>query len=96
MWSAAAWTVPGRAARFSCARITARTRFGQLHQHTADTRLYRGRPDHKMRLPGHASRRKLQTYFRSLLADRFPTTLIAFADHVWVDSRDERFAAGLD
>jgi hypothetical protein len=27
--------------------------------------------------------------------DRFPT-LIVFAEHVWLNNRDERFAAGLD
>jgi Tetracyclin repressor-like, C-terminal domain len=37
----------------------------------------------------------LHEFFRSLPADRFPA-LVALGEHVWVDNRDERFAAGLD
>jgi hypothetical protein len=33
--------------------------------------------------------------FRSLPGDRFPT-LIALGEHIWLDNRDERFAAGIN
>jgi AcrR family transcriptional regulator len=40
-------------------------------------------------------RKRLHAFLRSLPADRFPT-LVALGEHVWLDNRDERFAAGLD
>jgi AcrR family transcriptional regulator len=49
----------------------------------------------EQRVRDAATQRKLHAFFRSLPGDRFPT-LTAFADHVWIDNRDERFTAGLD
>lgn len=42
-----------------------------------------------------ATRRQLHAFFRSLPVDRFPN-LIALGEHVWLDNRDERFAAGIN
>jgi AcrR family transcriptional regulator len=42
-----------------------------------------------------AVRDELHRFLRSLPPDRFPT-LVALGEHVWLDNRDERFAAGLD
>ena len=39
--------------------------------------------------------KRLHELFRSLPGDRFPT-LIALGEHVWLDNRDERFAAGIN
>jgi AcrR family transcriptional regulator len=41
------------------------------------------------------TRKRLHEFFRSLPGDRFPT-LIAIGEHVWLDNRDERFAAGIN
>jgi AcrR family transcriptional regulator len=49
----------------------------------------------EQRVQDTATRRELHAFFRSLPAGRFPT-LVALGQHVWVDNRDERFAAGLD
>jgi AcrR family transcriptional regulator len=49
----------------------------------------------EQRVQDIAIRRELHAFLRSLPADRFPT-LVALGEHVWVDNRDERFAAGLD
>ena len=49
----------------------------------------------EQRVQDTATRSKLHAFLRSLPADRFPT-LVALGEHVWVDNRDERFAAGLD
>jgi AcrR family transcriptional regulator len=49
----------------------------------------------EQRVQDAATRRELHAFFRSLPADRFPA-LVALGEHVWVDNRDERFAAGLD
>jgi len=40
-------------------------------------------------------RSQLHEFFRSLPPERFPA-LVALGEHVWLDNRDERFAAGLD
>jgi hypothetical protein len=42
-----------------------------------------------------ATRNELHAFLRSLPIDRFPT-LIVLGEHVWLNNRDERFAAGLD
>jgi TetR/AcrR family tetracycline transcriptional repressor len=42
-----------------------------------------------------ATRKRLHEFFRSLPGDRFPT-LVAIGEHVWLDNRDERFAAGIN
>ena len=48
----------------------------------------------EQRVQDAATRRQLHEFFRSLPGDRFPT-LIALGEHVWIDNRDERFAAGI-
>ncbi|HZE74221.1 MAG TPA: TetR/AcrR family transcriptional regulator C-terminal domain-containing protein, partial [Gemmatimonadales bacterium] len=49
----------------------------------------------EQRVQDTATRERLHEFFRSLPGDRFPT-LIALGEHVWVDNRDERFAAGIN
>jgi AcrR family transcriptional regulator len=49
----------------------------------------------EQRVQHPATRRELHAFFRSLPDDRFPA-LIALGEHVWLDNRDQRFAAGLD
>ena len=49
----------------------------------------------EQRVRDQAIRSQLHQFFRSLPPDRFPA-LVALGEHVWVDNRDERFAAGLD
>jgi AcrR family transcriptional regulator len=48
----------------------------------------------EQRVRDQAIRSQLHQFFRSLPPDRFPA-LVALGEHVWVDNRDERFAAGL-
>ena len=49
----------------------------------------------EQRVRDAATRDRLHEFFRSLPGDRFPT-LIALGEHVWLDNRDERFAAGIN
>ncbi|HEX6676565.1 MAG TPA: TetR/AcrR family transcriptional regulator [Actinomycetes bacterium] len=49
----------------------------------------------EQRVRDPATRAQLHAFFRSLPPDRFPA-LVALGEHVWLDNRDERFAAGLD
>jgi AcrR family transcriptional regulator len=49
----------------------------------------------EQRVRDAAIRTQLHEFFRSLPPERFPT-LVALGEHVWLDNRDERFAAGLD
>lgn len=49
----------------------------------------------EQRVQDAAIRQQLHEFFRSLPGDRFPT-LIALGEHVWLDNRDERFAAGIN
>lgn len=49
----------------------------------------------EQRVRDAATRNQLHQFFRSLPTDRFPA-LVALGEHVWLDNRDERFAAGLD
>jgi TetR/AcrR family tetracycline transcriptional repressor len=49
----------------------------------------------EQRLRDAAIRSQLHEFFRSLPPERFPA-LVALGEHVWLDNRDERFAAGLD
>lgn len=51
--------------------------------------------ENEQRVHDPATRQRLHEFFRSLPADRFPT-LVALGEHVWLDNRDERFAAGLE
>jgi Tetracyclin repressor-like, C-terminal domain len=48
--------------------------------------------EHRRRDP--ATRARLQRFLGSLPPDRFPA-LVALADQLWVDNREERFSAGL-
>ena len=48
----------------------------------------------EQRVQDTATRKRLHEFFRSLPDDRFPT-LITLGEHVWLDNRDERFAAGI-
>jgi AcrR family transcriptional regulator len=49
----------------------------------------------EQRVRDPATRGQLHQFFRSLPPERFPA-LVALGEHVWLDNRDERFAAGLD
>jgi TetR/AcrR family transcriptional regulator, tetracycline repressor protein len=49
----------------------------------------------EQRVRDTAIRTQLHEFFRSLPPERFPA-LVALGEHVWLDNRDERFAAGLD
>lgn len=49
----------------------------------------------EQRVRDAATRKRLHEFFRSLPGDRFPT-LVAIGEHVWLDNRDERFAAGIN
>jgi TetR/AcrR family transcriptional regulator, tetracycline repressor protein len=49
----------------------------------------------EQRLRDAVIRSQLHEFFRSLPPERFPA-LVALGEHVWLDNRDERFAAGLD
>jgi AcrR family transcriptional regulator len=49
----------------------------------------------EQRVQDAATRGQLHAFFRSLPADRFPA-LVALGEYVWIDNRNERFAAGLD
>jgi AcrR family transcriptional regulator len=49
----------------------------------------------EQRVRDAATRTQLHKFLRSLPPDRFPA-LVALGEHVWVDNRDQRFAAGLD
>jgi len=48
----------------------------------------------EQRVRDPATRTQLHQFFRTLPPDRFPA-LVAVGEHVWVDNRDDRFAAGL-
>jgi AcrR family transcriptional regulator len=49
----------------------------------------------EQRVQDAATRKRLHEFFRSLPDDRFPT-LIALGEYVWLNNRDERFAAGIN
>jgi TetR/AcrR family transcriptional regulator, tetracycline repressor protein len=49
----------------------------------------------EQRVRDAAIRAQLHEFFRSLPPERFPA-LVALGEHVWLDNRDERFAAALD
>jgi AcrR family transcriptional regulator len=69
--------------------------FALLYDYTLGFALSGPTSTNEQRVRDAATRSKLHAFLRSLPADRFPT-LVALGDHVWVDNRDERFAAGLD
>jgi AcrR family transcriptional regulator len=49
----------------------------------------------EQRIQGSATRRELHAFLRSLPASRFPA-LAVLGEYVWIDDRDERFAASLE
>jgi TetR/AcrR family tetracycline transcriptional repressor len=49
----------------------------------------------EQRVQDAVTRKRLHEFFRSLPGDRFPT-LIILGEHVWLDNRNERFAAGIN
>jgi hypothetical protein len=49
----------------------------------------------EQRVRDAAIRAQLHEFFRSLPPERFPA-LVALGEHVWLDNRDQRFAAALD
>jgi AcrR family transcriptional regulator len=49
----------------------------------------------EQRVQDTVTRQRLHEFFRSLPADRFPT-LAALGEHIWLDNRDQRFAAGIN
>jgi len=51
--------------------------------------------ENERRMHDPATRTQLHEFFRSLPQDRFPT-LATLGEHVWLDNRQQRFAAGLD
>jgi len=51
--------------------------------------------ENERRVHDPATRTRLHEFFRSLPRDQFPT-LVTLGEHVWLDNRQERFAAGLD
>ena len=69
--------------------------FSLLYDYTLGFALSSPTSINEQRVRDTATRSKLHAFLRSLPADRFPT-LVALGEHVWVDNRDERFAAGLD
>jgi len=69
--------------------------FSLIYDYTLGFALSSPTSVNEQRVRDAATRSKLHAFLRSLPADRFPT-LVALGEHVWVDNRDERFAAGLD
>jgi AcrR family transcriptional regulator len=69
--------------------------FALIYDYTLGFALSSPTSVNEQRVQDTETRTKLHAFLRSLPADRFPT-LVALGDHVWLDNRDERFAAGLD
>jgi AcrR family transcriptional regulator len=69
--------------------------FFLIYDYTLGFALSTATSVNEQRVQDAATRTKLHAFLRSLPADRFPT-LVAHGEHVWVDNRDERFAAGID
>ena len=69
--------------------------FSLLYDYTLGFALSSPTSTNEQRVQDAATRSRLHAFLRSLPADRFPT-LVALAEHVWLDNRDERFTAGLD
>ena len=68
--------------------------FSLLYDYTLGFALSSPTSTNEQRVQDAATRSRLHAFLRSLPADRFPT-LVALAEHVWLDNRDERFTAGL-
>lgn len=69
--------------------------FSLVYDYTLGFALSSPNSVNEQRVQDTETRNKLHAFLRSLPADRFPT-LVALGEHVWLDNRDERFAAGLD
>jgi hypothetical protein len=69
--------------------------FSLLYDCTLGFALSSPTSTNEQRVRDTAIRINLHAFFRSLPADTFPS-LVALGEHVWIDNRDERFAAGLD
>ena len=69
--------------------------FALIYDYTLGFALSSPTSVNEQRVQDTATRNKLHAFLRSLPTDRFPT-LVALGEHVWLNNRDERFAAGLD
>ncbi len=69
--------------------------FALVYDYTLGFALSSPTSANEQRVQDTATRNELHAFLRSLPADRFPT-LVALGEHVWLNNRDERFAAGLD
>lgn len=69
--------------------------FALIYDYTLGFALTDRNAVNEQRVQDEATRAQLHAFMRSLPADRFPA-LVALAEYVWVDNRDERFRAGLD
>jgi AcrR family transcriptional regulator len=68
--------------------------FALIYDYTLGFALNSATSVNEQRVQDAATRNKLHAFLRSLPADRFPM-LVALGEHVWLNNRDERFAAGL-
>jgi AcrR family transcriptional regulator len=69
--------------------------FSLVYDYTLGFALSSATSVNEQRVQDAATRNQLHAFLRSLPADRFPT-LVALGEHVWLNNRDERFAAGLN
>ena len=69
--------------------------FSLLYDYTLGFALSGPSSINELRVRDAATRSRLHAFLRSLPSDRFPA-LVALGEQIWVDNRDERFAAGLD
>jgi AcrR family transcriptional regulator len=69
--------------------------FALVYDYTLGFALSSPASVNEQRVQDAATRNKLHAFLRSLPTDRFPT-LVALGEHVWLNNRDERFAAGLN
>jgi AcrR family transcriptional regulator len=68
--------------------------FSLLYDYTLGFALSSPSSVNEQRLRDAATRKQLHAFLRSLPADRFPT-LVGLGESVWIDNRDERFAASV-
>jgi AcrR family transcriptional regulator len=69
--------------------------FCLLYDYTLGFALSSPTSVNEQRVQDTATRNRLHKFLRSLPADKFPT-LVALGEHVWLNNRNQRFAAGLD
>ena len=69
--------------------------FSLVYDYTVGFALSDPTSVNEQRVRDTQTRRDLHQFLRTLPTDRFPT-LVALGHNIWVDNRDERFAAGLD